>query len=488
LIPKVKQDAADPTRKQWLIALALILSVAGFYFVTLRPGHVWGDDFAQYIQHGFNLVNGRPYTESGYIYNPQFPDIGPRAYPPLFPFLLAPVLKFAGINLTALKTVGILFFSLALAAIFRIAHRRLSFPYALGVIAVLAFHPYLWDYKDKISSDIPFLCSCFVALWLLVECETRGWYDARMAALAGVAIYLSWAMRNAGAVLLPAMFLSCLLRLRRVPRFAWITISLAGVLIALHTLAALRETTSYIDSFRSDRVSLVHTLWSNVRAYVSLISHDIWSLDGRHLTAVFCVLMTGLLVWGYVKRLRSGITILELFTAGYFLMLLFLPWVDTRYLIPLLPLWLIYIAEAVRPALAFRSAIVLALLAASCVSGYARLSFQPIGESFNNPDFMAACAFLRDHTPTDSVVICRKPRLTALLTGRRSSAYALHATDQQLWEWFGKIGARYILTAPALPDDLDNLAPFLQRNQGLLREVFQSGNFRVYQAMPAATL
>ena len=59
------------------------------------------------------------------------------------------------------------------------------------------------------------------------------------------------------------------------------------------------------------------------------------------------------------------------------------------------------------------------------------MRFDPIRESFGNPDFMSACAFLKNSTPPDAVVICRKPRLSALITGRRSSVYDLQASDEQ---------------------------------------------------------
>src|SRR5947209_1532646 len=62
--PESQPRPGQLTGAQWLIAIALILSVACFYFASLRPGHVWGDDFAQYIQHASNLANRRPFAES----------------------------------------------------------------------------------------------------------------------------------------------------------------------------------------------------------------------------------------------------------------------------------------------------------------------------------------------------------------------------------------------------------------------------------------
>src|SRR5206468_2416618 len=130
----------------------------------------------------------------------------------------------------------------ALVAIFRTTSLILPFPYSLSVIALLGLNPFFWDYKDKISSDVPFLCFCFTALWLLLECETHGWRDAGVAVAAGVGIYLAYAVRSAGGILVPVLVVSCLVRLRHIPRAAWMAIATSAVLITAHTLVALRDT------------------------------------------------------------------------------------------------------------------------------------------------------------------------------------------------------------------------------------------------------
>ena len=66
------------TSRQFAIVLALILAVGAFYIATIREGHLWGDDFAMYIHHAKNLASGNAYGDTGYIYNPHYPDIGPR--------------------------------------------------------------------------------------------------------------------------------------------------------------------------------------------------------------------------------------------------------------------------------------------------------------------------------------------------------------------------------------------------------------------------
>ena len=73
--------------------------VGALFVLTIREGEDWGDDFSMYIHHAENIARGVPYGETGYIYNPHNPAVGPKIYPPGFPLLLAPVVKLFGRNL-----------------------------------------------------------------------------------------------------------------------------------------------------------------------------------------------------------------------------------------------------------------------------------------------------------------------------------------------------------------------------------------------------
>jgi hypothetical protein len=76
LLPKEQRVTASaparctneyPVLQQWLAVILLAVAVVSTQIATLRPGHEWGDDFAQYIQQALNLAAGRPMVESGYI-------------------------------------------------------------------------------------------------------------------------------------------------------------------------------------------------------------------------------------------------------------------------------------------------------------------------------------------------------------------------------------------------------------------------------------
>ena len=89
--------------KQNYLVNTIIILIALFYIWTNVGGHNWGDDFSMYITHANNIAHGRAYTDSLYIYNPNYPELGPKSYPPVFPLMLAPIIIIFGIKLAYLK-------------------------------------------------------------------------------------------------------------------------------------------------------------------------------------------------------------------------------------------------------------------------------------------------------------------------------------------------------------------------------------------------
>ena len=126
---------------------------------TLKDGHNWGDDFAQYIINARNIIEHKPYASGVMLDNTVI-------YPPGLPLLLAPVLKVFGLNLKILKLLNILFWYLSIIPLYflflKIEDRR----FALMAAVFLAFSSFFFVYKQNVLSDIPFflfVCSSLYA-------------------------------------------------------------------------------------------------------------------------------------------------------------------------------------------------------------------------------------------------------------------------------------------------------------------------------------
>ena len=125
---------------QAILPLALVGVITIFYLTTIRRGHVWGDDQAQYLHHAKNIVQGLKYDDTGYLLCPT--SLNPKMYPPVFPLLLAPLYHWYGLTLTPMKIECVVFFSIALYLVYFLLKNEGSERLALATVALVGFCPY----------------------------------------------------------------------------------------------------------------------------------------------------------------------------------------------------------------------------------------------------------------------------------------------------------------------------------------------------------
>lgn len=135
----------------------LIAALALAYVLALTPGHALiADDYAAYILHASNLVEGRPYADIKYIVNPQAIWIGPvEGYPPVFPLLLAPVYKLFGMNFWAKKVVTVICFTIFLVVLVRLVSPILPLWGRIALILLVALIPYFASTATMLCRKYP---------------------------------------------------------------------------------------------------------------------------------------------------------------------------------------------------------------------------------------------------------------------------------------------------------------------------------------------
>jgi len=431
-------------------AVAAFLVLAGvFYLATLRPGQGWGDDFAMYILQARNIASGHWNAPTGYIYNPHVVK-GPPAYPPLFPVLLAPLYRIWGLNLTPMKIEVVLLFFAALFLVFEFCSRQVGFRYAAAIVAVLALSPYFWGFKENIVSDLPFL---FFLMLAMLAIDSGG-------LAAAVAVYLCFAMRTAGIALVPCLAWAARSRSRR----AWGALAGAILLIGVHSLV-FRGAGGYLDYLSAPWRALPRQMI----AYDWTLRNKFFGIASPVLGIPLLAVLLALSAAGLVARLKKRVSTADVFVFSYGCMVAV--WTadeDVRFLIPLLPFWLLYVAEGLRtlPRRAERAAgiALAAVILVGFASAYARVDMYPLRGAWNNPPFDRVAEYIRAETPRDAVFVFAKPRALTLVTDRSAAAYHMPAADQELWSFFASIGARYALVNRELPEDREYLEPLLLRS------------------------
>ena len=89
------------------------------------------------------------------------------------------------------------------------------------------------------------------------------------------------------------------------------------------------------------------------------------------------------------------------------------------------------------------------------------------------------CAYVRDHTNADSVLVFRKPRGLALLAQRRCTVFPRGQTDEVAVRYFAEVGVTHLVVDRAEHADNQYLASFVRRHPQCTRVVFRNSRYTV---------
>src|SRR5208283_2771929 len=110
-----------------VMAAAFGVFLFAYVAAQLTPGvHAQGTDWAMYVTHARNIVKGLPYTQSGYVFQPESTtEVGANSYPSGYPLLLAPFYAIFGLNIKIFKLLDLAFLVLSLWPAYLYARRTL---------------------------------------------------------------------------------------------------------------------------------------------------------------------------------------------------------------------------------------------------------------------------------------------------------------------------------------------------------------------------
>ena len=129
-------------------------------YCTFTNGHNWGDDFSAYIMQAKSIteLNPRGFIEANRftVENSSY-TFGAIAGPWGFPVLLAPLYAVFGLNIIALKLVGVISF-LVFIILLWVGFRKYHSPiWLLCLVCFFSLNPTMLSFTDQILTDLPFL-------------------------------------------------------------------------------------------------------------------------------------------------------------------------------------------------------------------------------------------------------------------------------------------------------------------------------------------
>jgi len=453
------------SRRSWwatggLVTLHLILCA-----VLFEPKIHTGGDSVTYVLLAESVLQ----TGDGYALSlePGPPEAHTK-YPPGYPMLLAPLVAAAGRDFVLLKLVSVLFTAGSVLVFCLYTRRERDWLPWLALALAFAVSPGVLDYSRWMLSEAPFLFFTLVAIWMLRE-DASEEKMGRPFAIALVAAIAGFYMRSIGALLLVGASVGYLLR-RQWRKFLVHGVVGGGLTIPwlVRNQLVTGETTPYLEEFLLENVynpeagylgfsGLVGRFFENGVLYATRElpralagSDSAWS--GSLPVVCVAVLVCVLALAGLVRALRKkpGAPELYLILTCVAIMLFQSSVNDVRYLVPLIPLILVYAADGTAVLagrvkrtgwLAPLPVHAMGLLAALATGAHlARIpgNVEMIAR-YNAGDpyagyhpawrnFFEAAEWVEANTPEDAVVTVRKPRLFNAVTDRRVRLYP-YTTD-----------------------------------------------------------
>lgn len=467
-----------------LVALSLVANI-----VTLKDGHNWGDDFAQYILNAQNIAQGKPYGSGIMLENPTI-------YPPGFSLILAPVVKMAGVDFPTLKFLNLVFWYLALFFLYHIFSRHLGAKATLGSIVFLAWSSFFFVYKQNVLSDIPFFC---LICWAFFAFERYG-FSPQLMLIMSAALWV----RSAGGLLFGAAVIYFLL----IERDARKTL---GVLLVF----ALNEWCLYqwmgyhpgfLTTITGNSQIFLHSVLTNFstafRSLWYLVCPGQTLLSGVMFKAVDTIVAFGapiiyvLLLVGFLwQLLKRKLSFLECFSFLYVSFFIFWsgfympPDAFTRFILPLAPIVFISAPRCVNAAGALRPLarsalriVFLVLLGVNVSNIYINWAFND--DMIGTRQTREMAAWVKDNLGPQEHFMFSKPRALALLTGRVGTAPIIYSGVgvQQIYKRSKDLHIPYlVLFRGAAGTDLLHR---LEQKGGRLELAWENGTFSIFKMHP----
>jgi len=489
-------------RKSAFILLVFLLPLL---FLNVKDSHDWGDDFAQYFIQSRNILEGRPQTDNGLVFDLQTGEYALKAYPVGLPMILSAAWYFFG-DAVIVSSILISLFLVGFGLISFFYFRK-NFVAIISLLTALmiVYNPFTTGFKKEVLSDIPFSFLLLSGV-LMFQSKKKSLFHFVMTGLIwGFAI----SMRGIGVALFIALaflflqksvrfFLKkddvSVLRLLLQKSFV-ITITACGFYFLLNAFLFPVPTGSiigfYADALKGENYG--RWMFLNLNYYYEVFLNFFATMGQGFawistLTKFVMVILfiPGILIAFYRKPGFDDWLFLV-----YMNLILVYPYLGGgfRFLLPVLPFILKYIfiaADWIRSLFSIKSQVPLIALLVVILLQYIPGNIdhaRSMSLTEQGPNEMPAARtfnFIRD-LPGDAVVVFVKPRALSFYSGRKAAYFIRDIQPEQLPGLFKRMNAHYFLLCnenKKVDDAL--LRSFIADNNSKLKIIWRDNYFELY--------
>jgi len=484
--------------KEYYYYIVILVAVAFIAGIMCFDSHLYiSGDNAIYMNLGKGIAEGK-----GMGNNTQ--------YPFFFPLLLAFVQLLSGNSLLAQKVLIFLFYLGTVPFLFLIFKHYLDKKWSFIITFLAVLSSFLIEFSHYVMTEIPYMFFAFLAVWLVIKSERQdnirqnyylfGMILAVMAAyhirtsgislVAAISVYflinkkykkLLFSVSSFILLMLPWLIRNSIVNSRKGDTRGYITQLLsinpynpdAGYLnfqTFIERLKAniniyfFREIPSMIVPYRF-RNTLVHPS----PEYLPLVLSVILSL----------VFLTGLIL--FFKRKKDVLSIYTVFFLGICLLWPQV-WSGSRFIVPIIPLLVFIFAYCFyflcerfgRKELQYAAAgiaFLLLIFSFKNIYTHSKISLPP-----RYANFYKACEWIKENTPEESVVSCRKSDLSGVVTQRESVGFPWAEPDT-VFNYMVERNVDYVIIEQlGYRHTFEYLVPAVQKYNERFRQVFRLQN------------
>lgn len=455
----------------------MILSISFLWVVnyTFDPSISHHGDNATYYLLGESIASGNGYTN---VYTPKATNA--THFPPGYPAIIAVSIKLFGPNISGVKLLNYAFLFGSIILLFFIIKKatadiRLSF----GVAMLCVFNPHLLEYATIMMSEIPFLFFLMLGVLFLQRVNSSSkWRDPSFW-LFLVCLASLYYIRSIGIAILAAA--CCYFLLAREWKMLLATVvSILGLTIpwSLHVRTVgggdYMKTLFENNSFRPEFGTMVLSEWptrimQNAGRYItkeipaSIFPKQInYNVDSTTIEWFVGVFIVAAIIYGLFK-IKSLRNILGWYCLGTISLLMLWPqvWFGPRFIIPLVPIFLLGFSKAIVEIATWAGT---RLVSKSHSLQLQTLSFTPLflllfsysqleklhlkaqeGPSIGHQRYYKMAEWAKNNLPENAVVACRKPTLFYLFGQRKVVRYKFTTDPVEFFTHLEKHGVTHLV-------------------------------------------
>jgi 4-amino-4-deoxy-L-arabinose transferase-like glycosyltransferase len=468
------------------------------FFVNIKDSHDWGGDFAMYISQAKNIAEGAPMGNTHYIFNEDYPVLGPPAYPVGFPLLLAPVYAICGNSIKAFTlfiTVILFLFGLMLVLFYK-EYFTGFIPFFLAM--VILFNPWTLMFKLEVMSDIPFAFFLLMGVILFIKGKRKGYaYLLLLGLISGYII----SIRTIGIAFALAILVFSVLEALRLRQRRQLLEGLVVFLLAILVNFLLNSVIfplpaeggiSYLKIFGTEPIW--KTITGNLSYYFDALMYffNPFTHNWKWAAVLMHSMAIAFTVLGFINHLARRIRFVDILVIFYFATIIIYPYrhAGFRFLLPILPYLLYYMVQGMN-SFKFKfkmnkdlKVVAIGVMALSLYMNSLLYMFSQRNKILEGPQESYSSEvfeYIRNNTAPGAKLAFFKPRVLGLYTSRPSFAVSPGQNQDVIRYQLNKAGIDYILIHKGYSDQ--SMIDYVNKNQDSITLIWDNEKFRFYERM-----